>query len=407
MLKKYTETFINKLSIAVINFLIVAFTSQQLGAVVRGEISIFISNLTILLLISNLVGGAAIAFFSNKMNAMLLLTISGIGAFMAALAAYLFFTLGGYTSAFDLAMLILLTGTCNNLQSLLIGKGQMRSYNYALLLQPAVLAITLLIFYYADRLNVLPDYIHGLYISYIVALIVMLILSKPVAKGLKAAWSKKNINEVVRFSANAGISNILQFFNYRLSFYVLLYFSGKASVGLVSVAVSVAEGIWIIGNSIAVNLYAQLLNEPDAAKKDQLTKKAFRISLMATMVAVAVLVFIPASVYGLIFGDEFYELKSLLVLLAPGIIFIGSSNVLGYYFSATGALRINNIKSLIGLLSTLVFAILLVQMFDERGACMAYSISYLCIFIWYVAAYHKRNPLNISDFVLKRSDLRT
>lgn len=406
MIKSYAETFATKFLIAVINFVVVAFTVKYMGVSARGEISIFIANITILILFSNLLGGSAIAFYNNKINNAYLVVVSIIGVLIINLIGLVVFKIFEYGLIFHLFFLSILGGIYNSLQMLLIGKENTRMYNFSLLLPPLFLVVCLAFFYFSIGSVSIKLYLFGLYIANFASICFVFFNVKHQFIKFYFATEKKSLKKTISFSFKSGISNVLQFFNYRLSFYILFYFSGNASVGLLSVIIAVVEGIWIICNSISVNLYSKLLNEKNIFTKQQLTKKAFRLSIWLSAAAAIFILLIPNSFYIFIFGKELDQPKIYFLLLTPGIIFIAFSKVIEHYFSSNGILSVNFIKSVIGLICTLVFSFIFIKYAGIKGACVAYTVTYFFIFIWYFYKYNQVNKLRARDFILQKSDFQ-
>ena len=78
-----------------------------------------------------------------------------------------------------------------------------------------------------------------------------------------------------------------------------------------------------------------------------------------------------------IFGRDFATIKQLLFLLIPGIISIAISNVYGHYFAGTNRMKVLIEKSLLGLVITLGLSMILIPIWNIKGACMVTSLSYL------------------------------
>lgn len=87
-------------------------------------------------------------------------------------------------------------------------------------------------------------------------------------------------------------------------------------------------------------------------------KISLRISFLITLLFISIMLMIPAHWYAMIFGKDFGETKEIVLLLSPGILAIAVSNIIGYYFAGINKLRILNVKSLAGLIFTIVSSFL-------------------------------------------------
>ena len=88
------------------------------------------------------------------------------------------------------------------------------------------------------------------------------------------------------------------------------------------------------------------------------------------------IIFIPSQVYELIFGKEFKDTKEIMLLLSPGIFAIAVSDMVGHYFSGMRELKILNVKSIVGLMVTVVFSFIAIPKWGIIGACVATTSSY-------------------------------
>ena len=116
--------------------------------------------------------------------------------------------------------------------------------------------------------------------------------------------------------------------------------------------------------------HSKVLNQSDQNKNIILTKQNVILCLIATSLLMLFLVFLPASIYNYIFGKGFINVKHYTILLFPGILILSVSNLWGNYFSAIGNLKVLKRKSALGLVVTLIFAILLVPKYYLTGACI-------------------------------------
>ena len=79
-------------------------------------------------------------------------------------------------------------------------------------------------------------------------------------------------------------ANTAQFLNYRLDVFVVGFFAGTASVGRYTLAVSLAQLLWLMSNSVASVLLPKIAAATDAASSVLHTARVTRLSLWATAV---------------------------------------------------------------------------------------------------------------------------
>jgi O-antigen/teichoic acid export membrane protein len=164
--------------------------------------------------------------------------------------------------------------------------------------------------------------------------------------------------------------HFVQFFNLRLSYYLLDSYIGRGQVGVFSRSVSLAEAIWIISNSIALVQYARIANTDDREYSQKLTLDLSKICLLISAVAVVVLCLLPPQFYVFVFGKDFGEMASLIRILAPGILLYCIFLILGHYYSGTGRYQMNTFAALCGLVVTFVFGFTLIPKYGVTGAAI-------------------------------------
>ncbi|MBO4232662.1 MAG: polysaccharide biosynthesis C-terminal domain-containing protein, partial [Bacteroidales bacterium] len=204
--------------------------------------------------------------------------------------------------------------------------------------------------------------------------------------------------QMLSFGWKTELSSLLQFFNYRLTYYLLAYFISRGSVGIFSIGVTVAEAIWVVSRSVSMVQFSNVLKQGNTMQSRKETMSLALVSLGISAACILVILLLPASLFVFVFGPEFGEVKRVVLLLAPGILAIAFSNVLGNYFSAIRKLNILIIKSLIGLIFTLVLALWLIPRWQIDGACIVNAASYLIssvvLFLYYLS---KKSVVDIHE----------
>ena len=200
--------------------------------------------------------------------------------------------------------------------------------------------------------------------------------------------------------------HFVQFFNLRLSYYLLDYYIDEGRVGVFSNAVSLAEAIWIISNSIALVQYARIANADDRAYAQRLTLNLGKICLAISALAVVVLVLLPSSFYAFVFGPQFSEVAGILRWLAPGVLLYCIFLILGHYYSGIGRYQMNTYAALCGLVATFAFGFTLIPRYDVVGAALTSSLSYIVNAIFLLCFFIKESDFKWKDFILTRNEVK-
>jgi O-antigen/teichoic acid export membrane protein len=199
--------------------------------------------------------------------------------------------------------------------------------------------------------------------------------------------------EAVKMAFNYGwkceAGNLLQFLNYRLSYFLILHYLNLNNVGLFSVGIAIAESVWLIGKSITTVQYSKIINSSRRSHAILLTKKSAAISLYASFLLVITILIIPNTLFALTFGHDFLHVKQLFIVLIPGILSTSVSTIYAHYFSATKQQGIWIMRSVTGLIFTVILCPVLIPLWGITGACVSTTISYMASFVYLRWMFHK------------------
>jgi O-antigen/teichoic acid export membrane protein len=150
----------------------------------------------------------------------------------------------------------------------------------------------------------------------------------------------------------AQLGNVIQYLNYRLSYFILNHYTTYANVGIYSVGVMTSESIWLISSSIATVQYSKIANINDLNYSRDLTLKLAKLSFVATFICVIILNFLPQGVFYFIFGKDFGPVKTVIFYLSTGIISFGLTVSISHYYAGVGKyyINLNTIAAFIGLI---------------------------------------------------------
>ena len=109
----------------------------------------------------------------------------------------------------------------------------------------------------------------------------------------------------------------------------------------------------------------------------RLTEKLTKVALFISFLVICVVAIIPTNFYTWVFGKEFYELKSLILLLLPGVWIYNYYLIIGHYFSGRGKFLSNALATFIGLVFTFLLIFSLVPRFGIQGSVLSAILSYL------------------------------
>lgn len=170
--------------------------------------------------------------------------------------------------------------------------------------------------------------------------------------------------------------NVAAFFNYRLDVFIVNYFLDAPHVGLYSLGVVIAEGLWQIPAAAAVALFprtARTVEEGAAEFTCQIVRHVFLIScLTGALLALVAPVAVP-----LIFGTRFSASVAVIWWILPGTIALALAKVASSDLAARHKTGYASAFGAVALVVTVALDFLLIPRMGINGAAIASSVAYL------------------------------
>ncbi len=404
MFKNIIHSLITKGIVAVINFIILIFSSKYLGVSSRGEISILILNIAVIQIINEVFTGYSLVYFIPKFNLKKLFIMGILYTLVAcSLSNSVFYIikkqLPNYEWASYLVSLIIILNTFNCV--IILGKEKIKLYNFLNIIQPIILLVGLITCTAILKNYTFSAYFIPMFISFIVAFIISLIATLKLISHpkLKLEYSNKSIFITGFFCQIAVITHIAC---NRYSYYLL---QSNAEVGLYSSASSLIESILIITNGIAPVLLSKIANEGNTIKNQQITLSLSKVSFVLSIFAVLIVILLPNQFFVYVLGTDYYAIKYYTLLYSPGIIMINFFGVISHYFSALGKLKTIVLCNSFGFIVTVCFAPILIKKYNIEGAAIIANIAYLLNGIALGFVFFKINKISFKQLFLIKNDV--
>ena len=393
MIKNIINTTLSKLAIAACNFAIVIITTQIWGKEGRGIIALLVANVVIVSIFNNLMGGSTIAYHISRIKKDTIITVAFSWIIISsALVSIVIGQIQKDVMLFHLGMMALSTSLVQANLQVFVGQQDIFEFNLFSFLKSFLSLLFLIFAIFVFRYTSLEVYFYTFYLAHFLVFIATLFLIKP---GLVAKLKSitETIKSLVSFGWLSELSYLIHFLNLRLTYFIVAHFLNIASVGILSVAMSLAENTWIISRSISLVQFSKIVNTEDPKENILHTNKSAWISVGATSFLVVVMLALPKSIYGFVFGEEFSEIKTYILYLSPGIVSLSLGTIYGHYFSGVKKLIHNNIKSVIGLVTLAISALILIPKLELIGVCIAASISYVLSTSYLLIIYQREKKL--------------
>ena len=210
--------------------------------------------------------------------------------------------------------------------------------------------------------------------------------------------------EMLRYGAFLQLSTLVSTLNKRLSLYLLNTHCEEKQVGVFASGTQVTEGANIISHSIGLVEFSVLSNTEQKERSKQLTLRFMKLAIMLTFIAMLAISLLPTMFYEWLFSGEFGDIRSLILLMAPGVVFFAAHTILAHFFSGTGQPKYNLYASLIGLAVTVVAAFVLIPRFGIQGAAITTSLTYFAAMLYQWWVFRRITDSRLRELLPSRTD---
>lgn len=406
MIKNILHTIGSKFLLAISNLITIVVITKVLGTDGRGEVSLFVTNMTFILHLCYVVGGTAVTYLTPRKNFYQLLAPSYLWSILATLIGVgLFYLFGKLQDRFFIHIIIITIINAWNGTNLtvLLGKERITTHNILAVIQPIILLIYIVVSYFLLEELTVFSYLYALYISLLCTFIISWFYLNQFEDRFSIRNFKSSLKSLFRYGLVAQLANLLQLFNYRITYY---FISTDEKLGILSNAVAIAESLWILGKAMATVQYSRIVNTEDQSKNALITIRFFKLSFGLTLIASLILLIIPPGLFVFLFNRDFSSLPLLFPFLVPGIIFLGTSATLSPYFSGQGRYEQSLIASLLGGIGAILGCIYLIPELGNIGACITMSISYFIGFIYLWSRFQYEQKLNWKLYIPSLIDFK-
>lgn len=403
--------FVTRLGASVLSFLLVILSARWLGADGRGIISLIILNITVCGLVHQIFGGNSLIYFTKKIKSTQLILVSYVWALICCVTINsIFYFANIIPDQYIFLTFLLSMAQCffvtNN--SILMGTEKVAKQNMLNLFQ---ILLHLLFFIFAFqllRISGVSAFIGAaLCANMMVWIWSFFFLRNEKNASLNTLKIAELIKVVWQYGKVIQSTNLIQFLNYRFTYYLIELYCGTAMLGIYSTAMSIAESVWIFTRSLSNILYPKIVNAIDQVEIRNTTLLFLKASFSITLLGTLGLICMPAGFYSLIFGDQFIQIKDIILFSAPGLVFMGVVNIIAHYFSGISKVHINLKSAIIGIFCTFIIGAFLIKNHCYYGAIATTNIAYGSIFLFLFYCFVKDLKLQLSDLKISARDLRS
>lgn len=406
--KGILSNLFSKTAVAFIGLLTVIFVSRHLGAEGRGAIGLFMSVIALTQLVCDFGNSTAIINLSYKHNHRNLWISSIIWisiVCLLSLPALYFFRHLPFVWLVPAAAFIYSFINLNHL--ILMGNQKVHQRNTSLLVMPLMLMIIFIALTFLKGGNT-QNYVIALFCALLISAVVSYKMVRPfLNQHIPFAFEK----DILKQGFWAQSAQAVQFFNYRLNFFLLAYYiadtaSSNFAIGIYNNAIILSESVWILGHSIAQMQHMKILNTESREENFKLNNRLIYLNYTGTFVLMLTLILIPQHFWGLLFSGDFIYIRHLFYVTALGVLSFGISNIINHALHAASRFKEILLCNLLGLIAGTYIAVNFMPGYQVLGAAFAWSmglfvsmLAYLMVYLYHHQKFYNRNYLYLQILI--------
>jgi len=197
--------------------------------------------------------------------------------------------------------------------------------------------------------------------------------------------------------------SIFLYLNYRVDLFLVRSKLDLYQTGLYSTAVTLAEILWMVPNSLGTVLFPSVARSSGAGR-EALTLAICRSSFWMMAVLCGILALGRNLALRLIFGERFMEAGPALLGLLPGILAMSLQFILGTALSGRGRPLPVTLGAAVGFGANVFLNLAWIPRYGILGASLASSVSYTLVTLIVLVAYLRISDSRLRDAILLRKE---
>jgi len=290
------------------------------------------------------------------------------------------------------------------LRSIFLGKEEITTFNKINIFQTIIQLVLIVIF-----LMMLKQGVSGAVNAYILTVIFVFVfiifLIKKVTE-IKVFFNKKLFKDSIGYGVKAYFGNLAQFLNYRLDMFLVALFLTPAAVGYYSIAVGIAEKLWMFPMAIATILFPRVSSIKDE-EANNFTPRITRHTVFIIFILALIMAILAKPLIKMLFGLAYFPSVRPLLILLPGIIFLSGTKPLTADMAGRGMPQFGAYSSFISLAVNIPLNLWFIPKWGIAGAAFASSVAYIIATIVVIIAFVKISGKLWTDILLiKKQDFQ-
>ncbi len=415
MFKKILGTGMTRVMNLLIGFITMLMGTKVLGPAEWGIGFTVLTDVTFLLIGIEFLAGSGLVYFTPRKKLSTLMKVSYTWIVLVMVFyVLLFWGLSYFPAVSDrivpkgyevITLLLTLVYSFHNFNlNVFLGKEKVGTFNWIFLLQILVQVSSMALFIFGLHIYDAHAFVYSLLCGYTVAFLVGFFIMIRMLDRSGNDPILLTAKEMFRYGYVIQLSTLVSTLNRRMSIYLIRQHCTEDSVGVYGAGTQVGEGVKVFGLSISMVQFSRLSNLTDQKMIVNLTIKFLKITVVLTLIALLVIACLPVSFFEWLFSDAFGQVKEILLLMSPGLLFYAAQMIFSNYFSGTGVPKYNLYASLTGLAVTLPATFVLVPIWGIVGAAIAFSCTYTAILLYQWFTFKRLTGVKAKDLLLIKAD---
>lgn len=415
MFKKILGTGITRVLNLLVGFITMLMGTKVLGPAEWGIGFTVITDVTFLLIGVEFLAGSGLVYFTprKKLSTLMAVSYSWI-AMVMGFYVLLFWVMSYFPMAFDrivphgyegITLLLTLVYSFHNFNlNVFLGKEKVGTFNWIFLLQIFVQVCSMVLFIFVFDIRDAHAFVYSLLCGYVTAFIVGFVLMIRMLGHEGKDSFFMTAKEMLKYGYVIQLSTLVSTLNRRMSIFLIRQHCTEDAVGVYGAGSQVGEGVKVFGLSVSMVQFSRLSNLTDKEEIVSLTIKFLKITLILTFFALLALVCLPVGFFEWLFTDAFGQVKEIILLMSPGLLFLSAHMIFTHYFSGTGIPKYNLYASLVGLAVTVPATFILIPAIGILGAAISFSCTYMAILLYQWFVFKRIAGVKAKDLWLTKED---
>ena len=261
-------------------------------------------------------------------------------------------------------------------QNIILGMQRMKVYNIVDILRVTSLLSFILVTVWFFKWGVNGAILSWLLAWVLLDIILFFYLLK-MANGISLKLNGSYIKNAFKYGIQAHFGNILGFLNYRIDMFLVNGFLNSMAVGFYSVAVELAERLWLLSQAAGLVLFPKVAAETGKDKHVDITPLVTRTVFFLTLIGGIIFAAVSRWIVLFLYSPAYLPAVIPLLLLIPGVIFFSIARVMANDLAGKNRVLFNVYAVGLTVLVNVILNVSWIPCFGIRGAAFASTVSYV------------------------------